>query len=47
MYDLLNLKILFKKCNSGWIIMADIDEFLCITKIKVMKDMELGTTIYK
>ena len=35
----------WKKCNSGWIIMADMDEFLCITEIELMKEMELGTTI--
>jgi len=35
----------WKKCNSGWIIMADMDEFLCITEIELMKEMKLGTTI--
>lgn len=36
---------IWKKCNSGWIIMADMDEFLCITEMELMKEMELGTTI--
>jgi hypothetical protein len=36
---------IWKKCNSGWIIMADMDEFLCVTEIELMKEMELGTTI--
>jgi hypothetical protein len=35
----------WKKCNSGWIIMADMDEFLCVTEDELMKEMELGTTI--
>jgi hypothetical protein len=35
----------WKKYNSGWIIMADMDEFLCVTEDELMKEMELGTTI--
>jgi len=35
----------WKNCNSGWIIMADMDEFVCITENELMKEMELGTTI--
>jgi hypothetical protein len=35
----------WKKCNSGWIIMADMDEFLCVTEVELMKEKELGTTI--
>jgi len=36
---------IWKNCNSGWIIMADMDEFLCVTENELMKEMELGTTI--
>jgi ribosome-associated toxin RatA of RatAB toxin-antitoxin module len=38
---------IWKKCNSGWIIMADMDEFLCVTEIELMKENDLGTTILK
>ena len=36
---------IWKNCNSGWIIMADMDEFLCVTEVELMKEIELGTTI--
>jgi len=36
---------IWKNCNSGWIIVADMDEFLCVTETELMKEMKLGTTI--
>lgn len=36
---------IWKNCNSGWIIVADMDEFVCINENELMKEMELGTTI--
>ena len=36
---------IWKKCDSGWIIMADMDEFLCVTEMELMKEMEVGTSI--
>jgi glycosyltransferase involved in cell wall biosynthesis len=38
---------IWKKCTSGWIIMADMDEFLCVTEIELKKEMELGTSILR
>ena len=38
---------IWKNCDSGWIIIADMDEFLCVTEIELMKEKELGTTILK
>jgi hypothetical protein len=37
----------WKGCNSGWVIMADMDEFLCVTEDELMKEMELGTTMLR
>jgi len=37
----------WKEVNSGWIIMADMDEFVCITEDELMNEMKLGTTILK
>jgi hypothetical protein len=36
---------IWKTCNSGWIIMADMDEFLCVTENDLIKEMGLDTTI--
>lgn len=36
---------IWKNCNSGWIIMADMDEFVCVTENELMEEMESGTTI--
>jgi glycosyltransferase involved in cell wall biosynthesis len=46
--DQINMELknsIWKNCNSGWIIVGDMDELLCITEIELMKEMELGTTI--
>jgi hypothetical protein len=36
---------IWKKCKSGWIIMADMDEFLCITEDDLINEKNLGSTI--
>jgi hypothetical protein len=35
----------WKSIQNGWIIMADMDEFLCITEDELRKEMNSGTTI--
>jgi Glycosyl transferase family 2 len=35
----------WKSVERGWIIMADIDEFLCVTEDELMKEKNLGTSI--
>lgn len=37
----------WKTVESGWIIMADMDEFLCITEADLMEEMKKGVTILK
>jgi hypothetical protein len=35
----------WKSIKKGWVIMADMDEFLCVSEDDLMKEMNLGTTI--
>jgi len=35
----------WKKINDGWIIVADMDEFLCITESELYDEMNNGTTM--
>jgi hypothetical protein len=35
----------WKSIEKGWIIMADMDEFLCVTEQDLMKEMESGVSI--
>jgi len=35
----------WKTINQGWIIMADMDEFLCVTEEDLCKEMKAGTSI--
>ena len=35
----------WKSIDKGWIIMADMDEFLCVTEEELMKEMESGVSI--
>jgi len=35
----------WKECKSGWIIMADMDEFVCVTEQNLIEEMKSGTTI--
>ena len=35
----------WKSVPSGWIIMADMDEWLCITKEDLQKELDKGTTV--
>jgi hypothetical protein len=37
----------WKTIQSGWIIMADMDEFLCITEDELKNETAMGTTILK
>ena len=36
---------IWKKINDGWIIMADMDEFVCVTEDDLRKEMNLGVSI--
>ena len=38
---------IWKNIKLGWIIMADMDEFLCVTEEELIKEMSLGTTMLK
>jgi hypothetical protein len=38
---------IWKTCESGWIIMADMDEFVCVTEDELMNERKLGTSILK
>ena len=35
----------WKDIKSGWVIMADMDEFLCVTEAELLEEMNNGTTI--
>lgn len=35
----------WKNIEKGWIIMADMDEFLCVTENELLKEYKLGTSI--
>jgi hypothetical protein len=37
----------WKKVKNGWIIVADMDEFLCITEEELLEEYKKGTTILK
>ena len=37
----------WKTCVSGWIIMADMDEFICVTEEDLQTELASGTTILK
>ena len=36
---------IWKTVKNGWIIMADMDEFICVTEIELLEEMNNGTTI--
>jgi hypothetical protein len=36
---------IWKDCNNGWIIMADMDEFVCVTEDDLINEMNSGVTI--
>jgi hypothetical protein len=36
---------IWKKVNNGWIIMADMDEFICVTETELLEEMNNGTNI--
>jgi hypothetical protein len=38
-------KNIWKKVNNGWIIMADMDEFVCVTETELLEEMNNGTSI--
>jgi glycosyltransferase involved in cell wall biosynthesis len=37
----------WKKCNADWVIVIDLDEFLCVTEDDLIKEQENGTTILR
>jgi hypothetical protein len=37
----------WKVIKSGWIIMADMDEFICVTEQELLDEMKKGTTILR
>jgi hypothetical protein len=37
----------WKNIESGWIIMADMDEFICVTENELLEELNNGTTILK
>jgi hypothetical protein len=38
---------IWKNCKNGWIIMADMDEFVCVTEDDLINEMKSGVTILK
>jgi glycosyltransferase involved in cell wall biosynthesis len=36
---------IWKTCKNGWIIMADMDEFVCVTEDELKQEMNSGVTI--
>jgi hypothetical protein len=36
---------IWKNCKKGWVIMADMDEFLCITEEELLHELRRGVTI--
>jgi hypothetical protein len=37
----------WKSVESGWIIMADMDEYICVTEDELLEEMQNGTSILK
>jgi hypothetical protein len=45
-YKYIHLKNnIWKDIKSGWIIMADMDEYVCVTESELLEEMNKGTTI--